>query len=169
MDIDSGQQTITNTLVVSSGGPTEQFTNSNNWDSIRYAGDEEVGMIPRVVAINGSFFIADQIGGEHWFVTLGNRLDSHQTWQNNKFVWAGSGRFPGTGGVHGTDATGAIDSIRLGDSDDATLDGSNTFFNSRAAAGLPAVGTYPKGWRDYLPMMPAACTDPIGLVAIPTN
>lgn len=169
MDMDSGQQTITNVLSVSSGGPTEHVTNNNNWDSVRYAVDEEVAMIPRVLTFNGSVFIADQIGGEHWFITLGDRLDSHQTWQNNKFVWAGSGRFPGTGGVLGTDATGAITSLHGGDPDDATLDGTNQFFNSRAAAGLPAVGTYPKGYRDYLPFMPAACTDPIGLVKIPTN
>jgi hypothetical protein len=58
---------------------------------------------------------------------------------------------------------------RYGPAGDIVLDGTNHSFDSRAAAGFPEVGGYPKNWRDFRPMMPSAGTGPIGNVRIPAG
>lgn len=170
MDMDSGQPNLKNILSVNSGGAPVGHTNNSSWDNVRYGVDNEEDISPFLPMVSGSIFVADQPNSAHWFVSLGRPLTTHVTWDHNTFVWPDdSSRKPGTGGTLSEDSTGAIDSFHTGNTNDVTLDATNKIFTSRAAAGLPAVGTYPKGWRDYLPLMPAACTDPIGLVKIPAN
>ena len=120
--------------------------------------------------ITGSIFVADQPNSVHWFVTLGSPLTTHATWTNNKFVWPDTAsRQPGPGGNNQADPTGVLVSLHTGNTNDVTLDVTNNYLTSRADAGLPPTGTYPKGWRDFVPLMPVACKDPIGLVKIPIN
>jgi hypothetical protein len=62
---------------------------------------------------------------------------------------------------HGSDAN----SLNLG-----TIGVQNFVYSTRAAAGLPPIGTYPKGYTDpAFSAMPAACTDWVGRVKIPAN
>jgi hypothetical protein len=171
IDIDSGQPTFTNILSVNAGGSTQQYTSSQSWGNGKIAVDYEAQLVPIMPVINGSIFIADQPNSAHWFFSLGERLGP-VTWGHNTFVWPdAASRFPGAGGGPNdiADPTGVLITEHRGNTNDVTLDGTNKYFNGRAAAGLPPVGTYPKGWRDYLPLMPAACTDPIGLVKIPAS
>jgi hypothetical protein len=167
--MDSGQPTFKNILSVNGGGLSAGYTSNSSWDNIRYGVDNEVNLSPLLLMLTDSILIADQPNSAHWDVMLGYRLANPVTWSRNTFVWADGSRAPGPGGNNQADATGALVTIHSGDTNDVTLDATNKYFNGRAAAGLPPVGTYPKGWRDYLPLMPAACTDPIGLVKIPAN
>lgn len=110
--------------------------------------------------ITGSVFLDDDPTTNHDFFTMGLPVTpgAPVIWSNNKFVWLN----PNADG-------GAVwfSTARYGHSGDIVLDSTNQIFYRRAAAGFGDVGAYPKGWRDFLPMMPAACTDPVGLVRIP--
>jgi hypothetical protein len=167
IDMDSGQPNLTDILSVNGAGSSAAWTNNSSWDNLRYAVDYEEFIQPLLPSFNSSVFVADQPNSAHWFITVGEPLASHVTWNHNMFVWPDSSSR--AAGAANTDATGALDQMHSGNVNDVTLDGTNSYFTSRAAAGLPAVGAYPKGWRDFLPLMPKACTDPIGFVAIPAN
>jgi hypothetical protein len=172
LDMDSAQPILTNILSVNGGGSTLAWTNNSSWDNLRYGVDNEVTYPVNYPTITGSTFLADQPNSIHDFATLGIRFTTTPTaWSNNKFVWPDTAsRTPGPGGSGGVyDSTGALYAEHTGDTNDVALDGSNSYFIGRTAAGLPPVGSYPKGWRDFLPLMPAACTDPVGLVKIPAS
>ena len=113
--------------------------------------------------ITGSVFLDDDPTTDHDFFTMGLPVTPSPpvTWTGNKFVWLRA-QAAKTGPVWYSDN-------RYGHAGDIMLDSTNKTFLSRAAAGFPEVGNYPKGWRDFLPMMPAACTDPIGNVKVPAN
>jgi hypothetical protein len=144
----------------------------NSWDSMRYGGDWEANVQPNAPTVNNSTYVAQQLNSAHWFFSLGIPLDSHQTWSNNKFVWFDSAsRVPGAGGTVDSDSTGVLVPIstRGANTNDVTLDGTNSHFTSRASAGLADIGAPPHDWRDFLPWMPSGCTDPVGLVHVPSN
>jgi hypothetical protein len=168
IDVDSGKVTLTNILSVNGGGSPAGWTNQNSWDNIRWGVDSESDP-PAVHTLmaTGSTFVADQPGSAHWHITTGLRFSTTpMVWTNNKFIWSDpNAHRPGPGGNNQADATGALYSLHTGDTIDITLDGSNSFSTS----GWAGTGHYPMGWRDFLPLMPAACTDPIGLVKIPAS
>ena len=169
VDMDSGQPNFVNVLSVNGAGAPMAFTNNSSWDNMRYAADYEAQITPLQPMITSSRFIADQPSSSHWFITLGAPLTNPVTWSGNMFVWPDSGsRKPELGGNNMSDPTGAIVSIHSGNTNDVKLDGTNQYFTSRSDAGLPSV-IYPADWRDFVPSMPTACTDPIGLVRIPPS
>jgi hypothetical protein len=168
IDIDSGVVALNNILSVNGGGSSAGWTNQNSWDNIRYGVDQEANLpATNTITATGSTFLADQPGSGHWHVTTAIRFSTTpMTWKNDRFIWHDAGsRQPGPGGNNQADATGALYSMHSGDTVDITLDGSNSFSTN----GWAGSGNYPKGWRDFLPLMPAACTDPIGLVKIPAS
>ncbi|HEY1982463.1 MAG TPA: hypothetical protein VGH13_20495 [Xanthobacteraceae bacterium] len=168
IDMDSGQPNLTNNLSVNSGGSGATNSNQNSWDSMRFAVDYETGQSLKQPIVKNNIFLADQADSRHWFFTFGERITSPPAvFSDNKWVWHDAGTR--AAGVDGSDATGALYVLHSGVITDIQLDGTNSFFNDRASAGFPAIGSFPKGWRDYLPLMPAACKDPIGLVAVPPS
>ncbi len=176
VDMDSGSPHFDKILSVNGDGSKKSWTDDTSWDSLRYGGDWESILSPDAPTVNNSTFVAQQLNSGHWFFTLGIPLSSHQTWSNNKFVWFDSAsRQPGSGGTcQQSDTTGALyTSCRPApyapNTNDVTLDGSNTYFTSRASAGLADVGAPPHDWRDFLPWMPSGCTDPVGLVHVPAS
>jgi hypothetical protein len=132
---EGGNATITNSLSAA-GGANPQWSSSNAWDSMRYG--YEAGAPPNLPfasnrpVINNTVFLADDPAHYDMF-TMGLPVTPTPpiTWSNNKFVWLSA---PGAGGPvwFSTD--------RYGHAGDIVLDGTNQSFNSRAAAGFPAVG-----------------------------
>jgi hypothetical protein len=174
VDMDSGSPHFDKILSVNGDGSTPSWTNQNSWDSMRYGGDWEADLQPNAPTVNNSTYVAQQLNSVHNFFSLGILLSSHQTWTHNKFVWFDSAsRYMGAGGTLDTDATGVLVPLTStnhhGDTNDVTLDGTNTYFTSRASAGLADIGAPPHDWRDFLPWMPAGCTDPVGLVHVPAS
>jgi hypothetical protein len=170
IDLNGGQPTLTNNVFVSSGGAHPGWTAQNSSDTIRYAVDEAPPTSPRIPVVNNNIFITDD-PERHWFFTFGNRIDHPpRAFSDNTFVWYDAAHRDGpSDGTASVDPTGALEVVSHGVISDLTIDGSNHLYNDRTGAGLPDIGTYPKGWRDYLSLMPAACTDPIGLVAVPPS
>jgi hypothetical protein len=153
------------------GDADQAWSSSDAWDTTRYG--YEAGPAPfsypnnSTPIFSNSIFLDDDPVTNHDFVSIAVPItpSAPVTWSGNKFVWASPQAYVPTDG-------GAIwfnNTSRWAHPGDIVLDNTNQIFTSRAAAGLPAVGTYPKGWRDFLPMMPTACIDPIGNVKIPTN
>ena len=163
---EGGQATLTN-ILSAVGGANVPWSANNTWDSMRYG--YEAGTPPNLTFANntplitGSVFLDDDPTTDHDMFTMGLPVTPTPpvTWSGNRFVWL-SAQAAKMGPVW-------YSNTRYGHPGDIVLDSSNKTFLSRAAAALPEVGTYPKGWRNFLPMMPAACTDPIGNVKIPAN
>jgi hypothetical protein len=162
---DGGSVTLTN-ILSASGGANQSWSANSAWDQMRYGAEGDIAGYTNAPIVTGSTFLTDETSGTHDMIGLYTRITSPPvTWSNNKFI------FPAAATTYGNGNQNAIVSCpadRNCNSSDITIDGTNTLFTSRAAAGLPPV-SYPKGWRDFLPMMPAACTDPIGNVAMPAS
>lgn len=171
IDLNGGQPTMTNNVFVSGGGGHPGWTRQNSWDTVRYAVDANPPTPPHIPVVNNNYFISDDPTYFHWFFTFGERMANPPvTFSGNTFVWHDASVRDGPNAGHpDVDPTGALDTLHSGLITDITLDGSNHLYNDRAAAGLPAIGTFPKGWRDYLFLVPAACTEPVGLVAVPPS
>jgi hypothetical protein len=165
IDLSEGGDANLQHILSASGGAAPAFSVNQAWDSMRYG--YEAGVPPKTSyannrpVITGSVFLDDDPTTNHDFFTMGlPATNAPVVWQRNKFVWA-------TAAADG----GAVwySTARYGHPGDIVLDSTNQSFHSRAAAGFREVGPYPKGWRDFLPMMPAACKDPVGLVKIPAS
>ncbi len=180
VDMDSGSPTFTNILSVNGAGSPKSWTDQQSFDNLRYGLDWEAILDPNVPAITGSNIIAEQPGSAHPFWTLGIPLTHPVTFTGNKWVWhdsAGSG-FAGPGGCAPNfpqnsnqvgSPDGAVYAEHTGCTTDVTINPADIYIGL-AAAGLPTLaGSYPRDWREFLPWMPAACTDPIGLVHVPSN
>ncbi len=182
-----GQQQITNGLFVGGGGAEAGWINQGGWDLYRYGVEayEPPAFFPfatSTVTFTGTTFVSDRTEYTNFFTNL-IPMTSPVTWTNNKWVWpnSGAGHSPGPGvtctgniatqpdNTQTNDATGVINSWHQGCSSNITVDSAHVY-TSLGAAGLSAIsGSYPHNWRDFLPWMPAACTDPIGPVHVPAS
>jgi hypothetical protein len=137
------------------------------------------------IDLQGSTLISD--GGRfHYFMLLRKRLTPSPPYTAgnvtpNTFVFLSPSQMNPGGGfapnlqdgntaqsaiVSGETPYGSLDTdINLG-----TIGTINFVYSSRASAGYPALGTYPKGYTDSaFPAMPAACTDWVGRVKVPAS
>ena len=169
---DGGAVSLTNILSGGGAGAGPAWGNNSAWDNMRYGAEGAITGYVNTPMITGSLFLGDDPGVARDFFTnyLGVRLDHAPiTWSGNTFVYAApiaQANWNNVGGVVYVDTTRPPG---MASTSDIVVDGTNHVYTSRAAAGLPPVGAYPKGWRDFVTMMPSACTDPIGLVKIPAN
>jgi hypothetical protein len=175
LDMDSGSPTLTNNMFINSGGAGSAYENPQAWDNVRYGVDHNSGITVNQPVVNNNIFLRDQVNTFAFGMwTFGLRITNPPaTFSGNTWIWAGAGtrNANNADGFGDADITGAIDADQGhgGSLSDYVLDATNHYFNDRASAGLPPIGSFPKGYRDYLPFMPAACTDPIGLVAVPPS
>lgn len=178
LDIDGGETVVDKSLFFNGNGATPGWNNQQSWDAAKFGVDNEAQYSVYNWVVTNSNIVS---GHPQWFwpMVVGQRFTGPKpvpaVWSGNKFVWpdpayrdtsgTAGGDPPGSGNLNG-----ALIRQHSGDIKDVTFDASNSFFTSWAAAGFSvAPFQEPYGWRDLLPLMPAACTDPIGLVKVPAN
>ena len=167
---DGGIAHVMNSLSDSGAGAGVAWGNYSAWDNMRYGAEESPPYTKPVNTpiLGGNLLLRDDPNVSSSFFSLYMNVTPTPpvTWTNNRFVFAAPTAVAGWGSDSGAILYNTDRGVQLGQ---AIIDSSNKVFTSRHDAGLPDVGSYPKGWRDFLPLMPAACTDPIGLVKIPNN
>jgi hypothetical protein len=181
---------IHNSLLINGGAGANygasSWSDAQSFDHIRFGADREsTFMANNYIDLQGSTLISD--GGRfHYFILLRKRLTPSPPYAAgnttpNTFVFLSPSQMDPGGGyapnlqdggteqsaiVSGETPYGSLDTdINLG-----TIGTTNFVYSSRASAGYPALGTYPKGYTDSaFPAMPAACTDWVGRVKVPAS
>jgi hypothetical protein len=173
MDIDGSTPTINKSLLVQADGAGEAWNNQNAWDNQKFAVDNEAGYTVYNEVLTNSNIVNDH-NSTVWPMILGQRFTGPNPvpaiWSGNKFVWSNPSSRDTSGDGGETTLNGAVSTQHSGNIADVTLDGTNNYYTSWAAAGFSVVPNQePYGWRDFLSMMPSGCTDPVGLVKIPAG
>jgi hypothetical protein len=173
-----GQSTVANNLIAK--GPYFNGSNNNQFgiefgvDKSGWHGDQPNQFLTMTgnIMINDLIGAADSIsnGQVGSFVALGAVMQpsAPYTWSGNKFVGP-FGSWPSAPLSSPIVAYSAIPPIN-GDTSNVNLDGTNTYPATRAAAGLSSITPGNFYYAPYSAAQfpqPAACTDPIGNVAIP--
>jgi hypothetical protein len=164
------------------------WSDDQSFDHIRFGADRESPLLTNnYIDLQGSTLISDG-GYFHDFLNLYKRMTTSPPYtagnvRPNTFVFASATQqsHPGTGSYspnvqdpdynHSTIVAGQTPYGSLATDINLGTVGTNYFvYSDRAAAGLPALGTYPKGYTDStIPAMPAACTDWVGRVKVPAS
>jgi hypothetical protein len=181
---------VHNSLLVNGGG-APGWNQNNSFDALRFGADTEFTTLPNnIVDAQGSTFISDNDASYFQFINLHRAITPFPpavpagNVSPNTFVFFSSDQMNAFG--HGFQANGqlanadvTVSTIVTGLTDHGsnanaidlgTIGVQNFVYSDRAAAGLPAIGTYPKGYTDpAYNAMPAACTDWVGLVKVPSG
>jgi hypothetical protein len=177
IDIDWGVPIINKSLLLQGNGAGLSWNNQNAWDNEKFAVDNEAGRtaVPLLYneVVTNTNMVNDQSNNKFWPMVLGQRFTGPNpvpaTWSGNNFVWTNTNSrdLSGNGTTPGGEVTTQSTFANIAD---VNLDNTNHTYTSWSAAGFSvAPNAEPYGWRDFLPMMPSGCTDPVGLVKIPAS
>ena len=169
IDIDGGTPVINKSLLVNANGAGSAWNNQNSWDNEKFGVDNEAGYTIYNEVVTNSNIVNDQNNTTRPMI-LGVRFTGPNpvpaTWSGNNFVWSNPNSRDLSG--NGTTPNGAVSTQHSGNISDVNLDNTNDYYTSWSTAGFSlAPNQEPYGWRDFLPMMPSGCTEPVGLVKIP--
>jgi hypothetical protein len=189
LDCSEGRICNVHNSVLVNGGANGAFNNDSSWDTIRFGADREEALLTNnYMDLQGSILVSDG-GSFHKFLSLFRPMSPSPPYlvggvTPNKFVFASfAQQFSTIGGyvqtVQENGSQNTSSNIVYGSAVFRNTNGLNTdldpgstaqVYTDRASAGLPAVGTYPKGPYDAsIPAMPAACTEWVGRVKVPAS